>query len=121
MVAMVAPEFTDSIFDPACGTAGFLFDAYDYVINKSNSTNIYPSESVAKMFYRTGIGGIEYQGRIRKMAAVNMYIRGLNPHNIMQGDSLKMYDPAQDAESKTVVIANPPFGAERDQPTYSNV
>jgi type I restriction-modification system DNA methylase subunit len=121
MVAMVDPEFTDSIFDPACGTAGFLFDAYDYVINKSNSTNIYPSESVAKMFYRTGIGGIEYQGRIRKMAAVNMYIRGLNPHNIMQGDSLKMYDPAQDAGSKTVVIANPPFGAERDQPAYPNV
>jgi hypothetical protein len=50
--------------------------------------------------YRTGIGGIEYQGRIRKMAAVNMYIRGLNPHNIRQGDSLKMYDPARDAGSK---------------------
>jgi restriction endonuclease S subunit len=50
-----------------------------------------------------------------------MYIRGLNPHNIMQGDSLKMYDPARDAGSKTVVIANPPFGAERDQPAYPNV
>jgi len=121
MVAMVDPDFTDSIFDPACGTAGFLFDAYDYVINKSNETDTYPSTNVANMFYRTGIGGIEYQGRIRKMAAVNMYIRRLNPHNIMQGDSLKMYDPARDADSKTVVIANPPFGAERDQPAYPNV
>jgi type I restriction-modification system DNA methylase subunit len=121
MVAMIDPNFTDSIFDPACGTAGFLFDTYDYVINKSNNTGIYPSATIANMFYRIGIGGIEYQGRIRKMAAVNMYIRGLNPHNIMQGDSLKMYDPAQNAESKTVVIANPPFGAERDQPAYPNV
>ena len=121
MVAMIDPDFTDTIFDPACGTAGFLFDTYDYVINKANRTEIYPSTTVANMFYRTGIGGIEYQGRIRKMAAVNMYIRGLNPHNIMQGDSLKMYDPARDAGSKTVVIANPPFGAERDQPAYPNV
>jgi restriction endonuclease S subunit len=122
MVTMIDPDFTDIIFDPACGTAGFLFDTYDYMIDKirSGSRKI-PRTNIRNKFYRIGIGGIEYQGRIRKMAAVNMYIRGLNPHNIMQGDSLKMYDPAQDAESKTVVIANPPFGAERDQPAYPNV
>ena len=121
MVEMVDPDFTDTIFDPACGTAGFLFDAYDYVIEKAQKTRQMPSESVANMFYRTGIGGIENQGRIRKMAAVNMYIRGLNPHNIDQGDSLKMFDPSRDGGSKSVVIANPPFGAERDQPAYPNV
>lgn len=121
MVEMVDPDFTDTIFDPACGTAGFLFDAYDYVIEKAQKTRQMPSENIANMFYRTGIGGIEYQGRIRKMAAVNMYIRGLNPHNIDQGDSLKMFDPSRDAGSKSVVIANPPFGAERDQPAYPNV
>lgn len=121
MVAMIDPDFTDIIFDPACGTAGFLFDSYDYVIEKSNRTNKYPTLDAANIFYRTGIGGIEYQGRIRKMAAVNMYIRGLNPHNIEQGDSLKMFDPSRDMASKSVVIANPPFGAERDQPAYPNV
>jgi type I restriction-modification system DNA methylase subunit/restriction endonuclease S subunit len=121
MVEMVDPDFTDTIFDPACGTAGFLFDAYDYVIEKARQTRQFPAEHIANMFYRTGIGGIEYQGRIRKMAAVNMYIRGLNPHNIDQGDSLKMYDPSRDGGSKSVVIANPPFGAERDQPAYPNV
>ncbi|MDR2921749.1 MAG: N-6 DNA methylase [Treponema sp.] len=122
MVAMTDPDFSDTIFDPACGTAGFLFDTYDYMIGKiRNGSSNMPSANIRNKFYRIGIGGIEYQGRIRKMAAVNMYIRGLNPHNIMQGDSLKMYDPAQDAESKTVVIANPPFGAERDQPAYPNV
>jgi type I restriction-modification system DNA methylase subunit/restriction endonuclease S subunit len=121
MVQMVDPCFDDSIFDPACGTAGFLFDAYEYVIEKAKRLRQIPSENVANQFYRAGIGGIEYQGRIRKMAAVNMYIRGLNPHNIEQGDSLKLYDPSKDHESKSVVIANPPFGAERDQPAYPNV
>ncbi|MCC7210826.1 MAG: N-6 DNA methylase [Candidatus Brocadia sp.] len=121
MVEMVDPDFTDAIFDPACGTSGFLFNAYEYVIEKARKTRRFPPEHIANQFYRAGIGGIEYQGRIRKMAAVNMYIRGLNPHNIAQGDSLKMYDPSSDAGSKSVVIANPPFGAERDQPAYPNV
>jgi len=121
MVQMVDPDFTDTIFDPACGTAGFLFDAYEYVIEKSKQKRKFPPEHIANQFYRVGIGGIEYQGRIRKMAAVNLYIRGLNPHNINQGDSLKLYDPLSDAGSKSIVIANPPFGAERDQPAYPNV
>ena len=121
MVKMVDPDFEDTIFDPACGTAGFLFDAFDYVIEKAQRTRKFPAEHIANMFYRTGISGIEYQGRIRKMAAVNMYIRGLNPHNIEQGDSLKMFDPTTDGNNKSVVIANPPFGAERDQPAYPNV
>jgi len=121
MVEMVDPDFTDTIYDPACGTAGFLFNVYEYVIEKARKTRRFPPEHIANQFYRVGIGGIEYQGRIRKMAAVNMYIRGLNPHNIAQGDSLKMYDPSSDAGSKSVVIANPPFGAERDQPAYPNV
>jgi type I restriction enzyme M protein len=55
------------------------------------------------------------------MAAINFYIRGLNPANIQQGDSLAKYNPAAEAGSKTVVIANPPFGAERDQEAYPDV
>jgi type I restriction-modification system DNA methylase subunit len=121
MVEMVDPDFTDTIFDPTCGTAGFLFDAYDYVIEKARKTRQMPSENIANMFYRVGIGGIEFLGMIRKMAAINLYIRGLNPHNIQQGDSLAMYDPSKDASSKSVVIANPPFGAKLDQPAYPNV
>lgn len=121
MVEMVDPDFTDTIYDPACGTAGFLFDAYDYVIEKAQKTRKMPSENVANMFYRNGIGGVEYAGMIRKMAAINLYIRGLNPHNIQQGDSLALFDPSKDAGSKSIIIANPPFGAEKDQPAYPNV
>ncbi len=121
MVAMVDPDFTDVIHDPACGTGGFLFDAYDYIIAKAENSDEWPSDDIIEHFYRSGLSGVEYLGRIRKMAAVNMYIRGLNPHNIEQGDSLKLYDPPIHKESCSVVIANPPFGAECDQPAYPNV
>lgn len=121
MVVMVDPDFTDVIHDPACGTGGFLFDAYDYIIANAENSDEWPSDDIIEHFYRSGLSGVEYLGRIRKMAAVNMYIRGLNPHNIEQGDSLKLYDPPNHKESCSVVIANPPFGAECDQPAYPNI
>lgn len=148
MVAIADPSFDDIIFDPACGTGGFLFDAYHYCIEKITKDGKWPSPKCppshpelneyfkkyfsqfnaempdidkANKFYREGVSGIEYLGMIRKMAAINLYIRGLNPANILQGDSLQHYDPVTDANSKSVILSNPPFGAERDQPAYPNV
>jgi type I restriction-modification system DNA methylase subunit len=145
MVALAAPTFDDTIYDPACGTAGFLFDSFGYVIEGVKQEGEWPgqkahpelrdffkkyfvkrpvkmpSQEKAITFYRTGIFGTEYLGMIRKMAAINFYIRGLNPQNIEQGDSLAAFDPARDAGTRTVVLANPPFGAERDQEAYPNV
>lgn len=145
MVVLADPNFKDIIFDPACGTGGFLFDTYQYVLEKVKKDadwpnekaheeirkylNVYtkkyeiamPSSNVTNTFYRVGISGIEYLGMIRKMAAINLYIRGLNPQNIEQGDSLDMFDPGVDAGTKSVVIANPPFGAKLDQDAYPNV
>lgn len=151
MVVMADPDFKDIIFDPACGTGGFLFDAYQYVLEKIKKgekigkDENWPSEKAHKeikkylekyikdykiempskntvdSFYRVGISGIEYLGMIRKMAAINLYIRGLNPANIEQGDSLDIFDPGVDAGTKSVVIANPPFGAKLDQPAYPKV
>ncbi len=145
MVGLVDPDYSDEIFDPACGTAGFLFDAFGYVLGRTKYSDkdwpgpkahpeladfyctmfkenplSMPSNAQALSFYRTGIHGIEYLGMIRKMAAINFYIRGLNPQNIEQGDSLAMFDHHY-KNKFSVVLANPPFGAERDQDAYPNV
>jgi type I restriction-modification system DNA methylase subunit len=145
MTVLVEPDFNDLVFDPACGTGGFLFDAFEFVMRRVDPTRDWPGEKAhselrkwfdnyfknnplefptieqTTQFYRAGVTGIEYLGMIRKMAAINFYIRGLNPANIQQGDSLAKYNPAAEAGSKTVVIANPPFGAERDQEAYPDV
>jgi len=145
MTALIESNFNDMVFDPACGTGGFLFDAFEFVMGRVDPTRDWPGEKAhselrswfknyfknnplefpsieqTTQFYRSGVAGIEYLGMIRKMAAINFYIRGLNPANIQQGDSLAKYNPVIDACSKTVVIANPPFGAERDQEAYPEV
>jgi len=145
MTALVEPTFEDSIFDPTCGTAGFLFDAFEFVMRRIDPDREWPGEKAnselaewfdqyfkshqleypnieqTTQFYRTGVMGIEYLGMIRKMAAINFYIRGLNPANIEQGDSLAKYRPVTDHESKSVILANPPFGAQLDQESYPDV
>jgi type I restriction-modification system DNA methylase subunit/restriction endonuclease S subunit len=145
MTAMIEPTFDDIIFDPACGTGGFLFDAFEFVMRRVDPDREWPGEKAhselsawfdeyfkfnqldfpsieqTTQFYRTGVTGIEYLGMIRKMAAINFYVRGLNPANIEQGDSLAKYRPVTDHESKSVILANPPFGAQRDQESYPDV
>ena len=37
MVELMAPQPTDRICDPACGTAGFLIESYDYLLRKYSS------------------------------------------------------------------------------------
>lgn len=145
MTALIEPTFDDVIFDPACGTGGFLFDAFEFVMRRVDPSRAWPGEKShselsawfdnyfeknpvefpsieqTTKFYRGGVSGIEYLGMIRKMAAINFYVRGLNPANILQGDSLAKYNPVTDAESKSVILANPPFGAQRDQESYPEV
>ncbi|KAF0156633.1 MAG: N-6 DNA methylase [Syntrophaceae bacterium] len=145
MVALVEPQFSDLILDPACGTAGFLFDAFEYVMEAVNKDSKWPgvkahpemaawfkeyfikknipmpTVELTTDFYRTGVTGIEYLGMIRKMASINFYIRNLNPANIIQGDSLARFKKDFYPESKTAILANPPFGAERDQEAYPDV
>lgn len=52
MVEMVAPNLGDSIFDPACGTGGFLIDAIEHILTKYSSEPtedpIYGSEWLEK-------------------------------------------------------------------------
>ena len=145
MVGLVAPTFADQIFDPTVGTGGFMFDSFEYVMQGVSQDGQWPgpkshtelaawfkdwfakhpvpmpSVEAATDFYRNGVGGIEYLGMVRKMAAINFYVRSLNPGNIQQGDSLEKFGTEILPKSKTAIIANPPFGAERDKESYPNV
>jgi len=145
MVGLAAPTFDDSMFDPTVGTGGFMFDSFEYVMQGVSQDGHWPgskahpelaawfkdwfakhpvpmpSIETTTDFYRTGVGGIEYLGMVRKMAAINFYVRGLNPGNIQQGDALEKFGSEILPKSKTVILANPPFGAARDKESYPNV
>ncbi|RGO16720.1 SAM-dependent methyltransferase [Bacillus cereus] len=109
----------DVIYDPTCGTGGFLVSGFDYV--RSNST-----EEQIKEFKKHRIFGVEQQPRVAALAIVNMIFRGDGSNNIIDDNCLSIklkplvLNSSKSAEyvSKdetlkqgpiTKVLMNPPF------------
>ena len=44
MTSLVEPSFEDTVFDPACGTGGFLFDAFEFVMRRVDPHRQWPGE-----------------------------------------------------------------------------
>lgn len=78
-VEVMGVSHNDFVFDPTCGTGGFLVAAFDHV--KRNST----TEQTDK-FKRNNIFGIEQEDDVVALALVNMIFRGDGRNNIREGN-----------------------------------
>ena len=108
MVDCIQPSPDDTIFDPACGTGGFLLAAYDY-IERHHPSDLTPEQR--DRLSGGGISGIELVDGTARLAAMNMLL-----HGIGQPDGRSLID-VRDALAEaprnffpSVVLANPPFG-----------
>lgn len=99
IVDFVDPDFGDTVYDPCCGTGGFLIEAFRHIRRKCK-----PTKSNIKFLENNTIYGRELTGTA-KIAKMNMILAGDGHVNIRQMDSL----------SKTVigefdiVLTNYPF------------
>ena len=73
---------SDFIYNPTCGTGGFLVAAYDEVKKKTEPI-------IFKIFKKCGLYGIEDQDPVVALAIVNMIFRGDGKTNITEGDCLR--------------------------------
>lgn len=104
VVDLVDPKFGDKVYDPACGTGGFLIEAFRNIKNKCKQTK----ENI-RILKEDTIYGREISGTA-KIAKMNMIIIGDGHNNIQQMDSLK--SPVKDEYN--VVVANFPFSQTTD-------
>jgi type I restriction enzyme M protein len=102
MVAVINPQKTDRILDPACGTAGFLISAYKHVL-KANET-LAPDE---KEYLAKNLMGYDISPDMVRLSLVNMYLHGLVDPHIYEYDTLTSEDRWN--ETADVILANPPF------------
>lgn len=72
-------SYTDVIYDPTCGTGGFLVAAFDYVREH------YTKEQTDQ-FKENKIFGIEQDSAVATMAIINMIFRGDGRSNIVNDD-----------------------------------
>ena len=132
MVKLVDPKPTDKIADPACGTAGFLVAALEYLVEKytspksiitnpDNGEKIYSGDLLephrehirSAMFH-----GFDFDITMLRIAAMNLLLHGVDTPDIHYQDSLSAsfteHFPNSAENGFDVLLANPPFKGSLD-------
>jgi len=109
MVKVVDPKKDETIFDPACGTAGFLISSYKHIL-KSNTKDgktgagLTPNE---RTWLAKNIKGYDISPDMVRLSLVNLYLHGFTDPHIDEYDALTSEDKWN--EYADVILANPPF------------
>jgi len=77
-------QSSDIVFDPTCGTGGFLVAAFDSVKRRFN-------ERQKERFKENGLFGVEQDPGVAALAVVNMIFRGDGKNNIIEGDCFQKF------------------------------
>lgn len=112
MVDMTAPTPKDAICDPACGTAGFLVAASEY-LHKHHSDTIFKSAASRRKFNSETFHGYDFDNTMLRIGSMNMLLHGVENPDIRYRDSLAQADQ-DDAERFSLILANPPFAGSLD-------
>ncbi len=112
MVEMTAPTPKDVICDPACGTAGFLIAASDY-LRQHHGDTIYKTDDSRRKFNSGTFHGYDFDSTMLRIGSMNMLLHGVENPDIRYRDSLAQSDQ-DDAERFSLVLANPPFAGSLD-------
>ena len=112
MVDMVAPAPKDVICDPACGTAGFLIAASEYLVEHHGDT-IYKNSAARRKFNSGTFHGYDFDSTMLRIGSMNMLLHGVENPDIRYRDSLAQADD-DDAERYSLILANPPFAGSLD-------
>lgn len=105
IVKVVDPKIGETVYDPACGSAGFLCEAFAYMSEKVGGTQD------AKKLQEDTFFGKEKKPLPYIIATMNMIFHGLQAPNIIRGNTLaENLSQIQERDRKNVILANPPFG-----------
>jgi type I restriction enzyme M protein len=111
MVELTAPGPRDVICDPACGTAGFLVAAAEYL--RQRHPEILRDAKQKAHFHHGTFHGFDFDNTMLRIGSMNMLLHGVENPDIRYRDSLAQ-DHAGEEERYTLVLANPPFAGSLD-------
>jgi type I restriction enzyme M protein len=108
IVEIINPKKTETVLDPACGTAGFLISSYKHILKTNTDANgnskLTPDDKdrVAKNFK-----GYDISPDMVRLSLVNLYLHGFTDPHIYEYDTLTSEERWN--EFADVILANPPF------------
>jgi len=108
MVELAKPELGDRILDPACGTAGFLVQVYEYILKtnqKNGVSTLTPQKK--KILDEESLYGYDIDRTMVRIAVMNLMMHGITNPQIKGEDTLsKRYN---ENGTYDLILANPPF------------
>ncbi|MFC1998513.1 N-6 DNA methylase [Chloroflexota bacterium] len=95
-----APDMT--LYDPACGTGGFLLAAHDYMLNAYKLTSEQTDFVNSK-----ALKGTDIVETVTRLCAMNLYLHGISNGDIVDTRDSLILKPARRYD---MILTNPPFG-----------
>ncbi len=122
MVQVVDPQANETIYDPGCGTGGFLAQSYEYITDKLGSDA--SPEQLETLKQRT-FWGREKENLIYPVALANLVLHNIDKPNLWHGNTLtgmEIYGGLFENAPQTfdVVLTNPPFGGKEGKEAQTN-
>ena len=104
MVELLRPTPDDTICDPACGTAGFLVSASEYIRRHYEDTM---TNEQWEHFVGDAFTGFDTDRTMLRISAMNLMLHSISHPEIDYKDSVSKQNPIRD--KFTICLANPPF------------
>lgn len=117
MVELTQPRVDDVICDPACGTAGFLVAAAEYLRNNRRDETFLDDKN-KEHFNNRMFTGYDLDRTMLRIAAMNMMSHRVENPNIAYRDSLSGQN--DDSDKYSLILTNPPFKGSLDTSLVSD-
>ena len=108
MVELLDPKKTETVLDPACGTAGFLISSWKHILkantDASGHSTLTPDERAR---LASNFAGYDISPDMVRLSLVNLYLHGFADPHIVEYDTLTSQERWN--ETADVILANPPF------------
>ncbi len=117
MVRVTDPQIGETIYDGACGSAGFLCEAYDYLKAQNPERTTEQERTLQeRTFY-----GKEKKSLAYVIAIMNMILHGVEAPSILHTNTLtENLADVQEKDRYDIVLANPPFGGKERKEVQQN-
>jgi len=122
MVQVINPSVDETVYDPGCGTGGFLAQSFEYMI--ASLGNSASAEQLETLKQRT-FWGREKENLIYPIALANLVLHGIDKPSIWHGNTLtgqESYGGLFENAPQTfdVILMNPPFGGKEGKEAQTN-
>jgi type I restriction enzyme M protein len=123
MVQVIDPQIDDTVYDPGCGTGGFLAQAYEHMAG-TNNEKIKAAEELETLKHQT-FWGREKDNIAYPIALANLVLHGIDKPSLWHGNTLtgqETYGGLFEGAPQTfnVILTNPPFGGKEGKEAQTN-